>query len=293
MAEENKIERVKDDVFKKSGLISLSDLSDSEYQKLFCKLETEQKNFLLKECEFRSPEYRWPSDALHHWGRIWEYPYVYYHIREQLKPLYPNLMSKIVDLGSGVTFFPYSVAKLGCQVHCLDIDPICATDIEKASSVVEHQPGKVDFRLISNGCFPLSDEEVDVLYCISVLEHVTDFNSTIEVIEEVFRVLKPNGLFILTIDIDLCGYMNMGIRRYYNLRKYLFHYFELQETERTVHPLDILQYRNGPYPYMIFSPLQKCKFYITQWIKPLFGKKPFHVLPNLAIWYAAMRKKSD
>jgi len=105
-----------------------------------------------------------------------------------------------------------------------------------------------------------------------VLEHIPDFENTIE---EVVRVLKPNGLFILTIDLDLCEYKDIGVKRYYDLRQCLVEHFSLKEPEVTVRPLDMLQPRNGPFPYMTYSTWQKCKFYVKQRIKPLFGKKRF------------------
>lgn len=274
-------------VLKRSGLATLSDLNSPEYQKIFSKLETEQYAFLDKESEFRSPGYRWPRDILHFWSRIWEYPYVYYYLKEQAITLGSVFEAKVLDIGSAVTFFPFSVAKLGYHVNCLDIDATCGPDIERAAASVQHQPGKVDFRLISDGRFPLEDGEVDAVYCVSVLEHIPDFEQTVK---DVFRVLKPNGLFILTIDLDLCGYMDIGVSRYYDLRRCLSKHFDLKEPEITVHPLDVLQPRNGPFPYMTKSAWQKGKFYVKQWIKPLFGKRPFRTLPNLAVWGAVMTK---
>lgn len=276
-------------VFKRSGLISLSDLNTPEYQAIFSTLEMEQHAFLEKENEFRSPGYRWPLDALHHWSSIWEYPYVYYHLKEQTAALGSNHGARVVDLGSSVTFIPFSIAKLGYEVHCLDIEAAYGPDIDRAAVCVPHQPGKVDFRLISDGRFPLEDGEVDAVYCVSVLEHIPDFEHTIE---EVFRVLKPNGLFILTIDLDLCGYMNIGVSRYYDLRQCLAEHFDLREPEITVHPLDVLQPQNGPYPSMKYSIWQRCRFHLRQRIKPLFGKERFYSLPNICVWAGVMAKRS-
>jgi ubiquinone/menaquinone biosynthesis C-methylase UbiE len=123
-----------------------------------------------------------------------------------------------------------------------------------------------------------------------VLEHIPDFENTIE---EVFRVLKPNGLFILTIDLDLCGHMNIGVKRYYDLRQCLSEHFDLKEPEITVHPLDILQPRNGPFPCMTYSTWQEYKFYVKQRIKPLFGRKPFYALPNICVWAGVMTKRNE
>ena len=272
----------------RSGLATLSDLDSAEWKTIYSLLEEEQSEFLAKEDHFRSSEYKWPHDSLHTWSRIWEYPYVYHHLDGYLKILMHDSRRIVADIGSGVTFFPFSVGRLGYHVHCLDIDAPCGPDIERAVAEVPHQPGKVDFRLISNGSLPLEDGEVDAVYCVSVLEHIPDFEHTVK---EVFRVLKPNGLVILTIDLDLCGYMDIGVGRYYDLRNCLTELFDFKEPEITVHPLDVLQPRNGPFPYMKKSAWQKGKFYVKQWIKPLFGKEPRRTLPNLAVWCAVMTKR--
>ncbi len=275
-------------VFNRSGLAARSTLQTEQWKDLFGLLEREQEDFLAAEQDFRSPDYRWPRDILHFFSRIWEYPYAYHHLKEQASALGPGVRARVVDIGSAVTFFPFSVAKLGYHVHCLDVDAACGPDIERAATVVQHGPGKVDFRLISDGRLPLEDGEVEAAYCVSVLEHVPDFESSIE---EVCRVLKPNGLFILTIDVDLCGYLDIGVERYYDLRRCLSEHFDLREPEITVHPLDVLQPRNGPFPYMTYSIWQKWMFHAKQHLKPLFGKKALSALPNLAIWCAVMTKK--
>ena len=275
-------------VFERSGIAANSDLQAKEWKAIYSLLEEDQNEFLTKEDRFRNPDYKWPRDPLHTWSRVWEYPYVYHNLRSWRDNLPLKGLPQVVDVGSGVTFFPFTVAKLGCHVHCLDIDPACSSGIERATEVIQHQPGKVDFRLISNGHIPLEEGEADAVYCVSVLEHIPDFEHTIR---EVSRVLKPNGLFILTIDLDLCGYMNIGVDRYYDLRRCLSEYFDLKEPEMTVHPLDVLKPQNGLFPYLRFSVWQKLIFHLKQRIKPLFGKKPFYALPNLTVWGAIMTKK--
>jgi SAM-dependent methyltransferase len=283
-----------EDVFKRSGLVSLSDLKSSEYQKIFSELEIEDHAFLAKEAEFRSPGYRWQRDAMHYWSSIWEYPYTYYHLKEHAAALGLGFEAKVVDLGSAVTFFPFAIAKLGYHVSCLDIEPAYEPDIQRAVAVVPHQPGKVDFRLISDGRLPFKDGEVNAVYCISVLEHIPDFENSVR---EVFRILKPKGLFVLTFDIDLCGYRDISIGRYYDLRRCLLEHFDLKEPEITVHPLDVLQPRNGPFPCMTYSKWQEYKFYVKQRIKPLFGRKPFYSLHlpfvNICVWAGVMTKRNE
>ncbi|MEB2309922.1 MAG: class I SAM-dependent methyltransferase [Candidatus Brocadiaceae bacterium] len=280
----------KENVFNRSGLAALSDLKNLGYQNIFSLLEKEQDVFLIRESEFRSKEYKWPRDPLHTWSRVWEYPYVYYHMRKNLVHANSASLPKVVDLGSGVTFFPFIIASLGYEVICLDIDAVCSLDIERALSVLPQQQGKVNFRLIADYKLPLKSNEVDLVYSVSVMEHIHDFENTIE---EVFRILKIGGLFILTIDLDLCGYLDIDLKRYYKLRECLFKYFDLIELETTVHPLDILHSQNGPFPLHKFSSLKKMIFHMKQQIKPLFGKRPFVALPNLAVWGGIFIKRRN
>jgi len=279
----------KESIFDRSGLAALSDLQCSEQQEIFLQLEREQDVFLERQSEFLSDNYRWPRAPLHTWSRVWEYPYVYYHLRKQVETLGPERDYSVVDLGSAVTFFPFSIAKLGYRVHCLDVDVACELNIKRAANAVPHPLGKVDFKLILDGRMPLKDGEVDTVYCISVLEHIPNFEDTIQ---EVVRVLKTKGRLILTIDMDLGGSMEMGVGRYYKLRSCLAEHFDLKEPEITVHPLDVLQPRNGPFPDMTYSIWQSRMFYFRQRIKQLMGKKALHDLPNLAVWGAVMTKRA-
>ena len=146
---------VTESIFDRSGLAALSDLQSPQHRDLFAQLEKEQDAFLERQSGVWSDDYRWPRDPLHTWSRIWEYPYVYYHLKKQAEALGPDRDFKVADLGSAVTFFPFSVAELGCRVHCLDIDATCAPDIERAANVVPHSPGKVEFNPISDGRLPL------------------------------------------------------------------------------------------------------------------------------------------
>jgi len=273
-------------VFERSGVAALSDLQAEEWNTIYSLLEKDQSEFLAKEDRFRSPDYKWPRDPLHTWSRVWEYPYTYHHLK-QWRDSRKNTEAALhaIDLGSGVTFFPFSVAKLGYQVTCVDIDPIVDVDIARAARIVDHRPGQVDCRVCDNSNLPFMDGEVDAVYCVSVLEHVSDFENTID---EVFRVLKIGGLFILTMDLDSSGHLDIGVDRYYELRKCLAKHFRMKGPEITVHPLDMLQTRNGPFPYRTYSTWQVSLFHIRQRIRMFLGQKPldYYQLPNLdlAIW---------
>lgn len=230
-------------VFDVSGFVAKADVESDEWRLAFRALESDQTEFLSLESRFRSQEYRWPRDPLHTWSRIWEYPYVHQHIK-RLAASRGNENLHIVDYGSGVTFFPFAVAKLGCHVTCLDIDPICVSDMARAISCANAGSGSVRSALIEPARTPIEPSSCDVVYCISVLEHIPDCH---EVVDQIARLLRPRGLLILTIDIDLRGNSELGVQEFTELTKQLDEYFVSILPERSVHPAGLLTNANSPY----------------------------------------------
>lgn len=121
-------------------------------------------------------------------------------------------------MGSGVTFFPLALSKLGYTVICTDTDPVCQKDLPRAAKAIAPDSTAVSFRLTDGKILPFRDREVDAIYCISVLEHVPRFENTVL---EMARVLKSGGRLILTIDLDLNGKHEIGKERYLDLRSAL------------------------------------------------------------------------
>jgi 2-polyprenyl-3-methyl-5-hydroxy-6-metoxy-1,4-benzoquinol methylase len=257
--------------FDKSGLATLSDLHSGEWKKVFTLLEHEQELFLSHESQFRSAGYNWPRDPLHTWSRIWEYPYVYHHLkvwREKAGEAKPT----VVDIGSGVTFFPFAVARLGCDVICTDIDPICAGDLKLAAQHVKLNVGTVGFRLAQEGRLPFEDEESVAVYCISVIEHVPNLEP---MVTEIARILRPGGLLLMTLDLDLQGTSGLEVSKHKFLIELLGKYFEPKWPHTAVHPKNILLSTMGPYSVRGPSGLRLVWFWAKQRaLKPLLGRIP-------------------
>jgi len=260
-------------VFDWNGIARLSDIYTEDYASALTLLQAEQQAFLAQEGNFRSPEYKWPHDSLHTWSRIWEYPYVYHHTSSLKSAWKGSEMPRVVDFGSGCTFFPFSVARLGCDVICADIDRVCVEDVGRAASLISTAPGTVRGCLINGGTLPVKDETVDLIYCISVLEHVNDFGP---VIREMGRVLKPGAWLVLTVDLDLIGGTELGVETFDKMLVELDRDFSPRLPTRMVHPVAMLTSRNSTYPVLTpESPGEKVWFMFKQFaIKPLIGRKP-------------------
>jgi SAM-dependent methyltransferase len=255
-------------------------------------LEREQQAFLDHATEFRSVEYRWPLDSLHTWSRIWEYPYVYHHL-ERLRARLPVSGSpRAVDLGSGVTFFPFSVARLGYHVTCADIDPVCEKDLGRATQIIDCKPGRVDFRLVNSPSLPFLDQEVAIVYCISVIEHIDRFEDTVD---EITRILKPEGILLLTFDLDLRGDRQLGVSEYRRLMAKIRDHFVWVHPETAAHPADMLHSSNGPYGFNELQGGARMRYFLRQKvIRPLFGRPPgAPMIPySLAVMGHVLRKSS-
>jgi SAM-dependent methyltransferase len=284
-----------ENIFNRSGLAALSDLNSPGYQDIFSKLEIEQQSFLDKEVAFRSKEYKWPRDPLYNFSRVWEYPYIYYHLAAYLKTLPQDSRPIVADVGSGVTFFPFSLAKIGYQVVCTDIDRICERDLALARDCVSHSPGTVSFRLIEDSSIPFGDSECDAVYCISVIEHIPDFEKTIA---EMARILKPDGICLITCDINLKPEdgLQLDEDQYVRLMSVIDTTFVRMWPERTIHPVNVLTTMNGPYPLAGSTPgVTRMAFHLIKQkiLKPLLGRKPGSIrttLPHVAVLGLVLRK---
>lgn len=273
--------------FDRSGLAALSDLQTEEWRELFRTLEGQQREFLAKEEAFRSANYPWPRDPLHTWSRVWEYPYCYYQLRSWRASWTAQDKPRVVDVGSGVTFFPFSMARLGCYVTCSDTDPICDSDISRAAAVISHSPGIVDSRVTDGSSLPFRDAEVDVVTCISVLEHIPRFEETVS---EIARILKPNGLLLVTIDLDLRGGAEIGTRRHRDLTAALDREFRLLWPETTVHPRNVLTTSNSPWPLQPSHVSLGWRLWET--VRLVRGLKPRPLLPFcLAVQAFTLRRR--
>ena len=268
--------------FERAGLAARSDLETPEWQQLYAGLERDQDAFLAHEAEFRSPEYVWPRDALRNWSRRWEYPAVHHWAAEWRARWDEGRRPTLLDVGSGVTFFPFALAKLDVDVVCTDVDPACERDLGRAAGVVDAAPGRVSAIRTAPYELPFDDASVDGVCCVSVLEHVDDQP---RLLAELERVLRPGAPLFLTLDLDLReeGWA-LDATGFAALRELLLNRFDLLYPEATIHPVDVLSSDTAPGGYGTLALPASVWFHAKQRVlkpllKPLVDKRPYRWPP--------------
>lgn len=181
------------------GFPKVSDYLKLLTDDLFIQIELFSNNF-LKINNRALKNYHLVKDPLHHWSRQWEYPFCYSRIEEYTKNVdYKRRRVNILDAGSGCTFFPYYLNHKfpNTKVYCCDMD----TRLTKFFLNVNKSMNKnINFKICDLRNTGYEDSFFDIVYCISVLEHTTDYGL---IIKEFKRILKPDGLLIITFDISI------------------------------------------------------------------------------------------
>jgi len=148
---------------------------------------------------------RWVRDPLANWSRQWEYPFVCGRVDAHVGAL--GRPARLLDAGSGFTFFPWFVASRhpDSDVRCCDRDPSLAAHFDSASRAVGR---RVAYDVADIRALPFEGGAFDVVSCVSVLEH-TDCHAAI--VAEFRRVLRPGGRLVVTFDVSLDGSRDIGI----------------------------------------------------------------------------------
>jgi 2-polyprenyl-3-methyl-5-hydroxy-6-metoxy-1,4-benzoquinol methylase len=191
------------------GLVTIAHYKSLLNSELLRDMERFSNDFVERHQDvLRKYSRKWVADPLHQWSRQWEYPFVYSQIRgyaasRKSEPL------RVLDAGSGITFFPYYLKKMvtGSDVTCCDVDSELSEMFERIN---ERNGGKVDFVVRDIKSTGLESGSIDIIYCISVLEHTTACG---EIVEEFVRLLKGGGQLVVTFDISLDGRADISVER--------------------------------------------------------------------------------
>ena len=128
------------------------------------------------------------------WWNPNEKVYALYHINRPRFEFFDRYISnwqglKALDVGCGGGFSCEFMAARGVSVSGIDQSAKC---IQAAREHAAVNGFEIDYQQAVAEKIPYSDRTFDVVVCVDVLEHVENVK---QVISEVYRVLKPNGLF--------------------------------------------------------------------------------------------------
>ncbi len=204
-----------------SGVASTIAWRGLRASRLFRNMERFSKPFLaIHHGALRSYSKKWTQDPLHQWSRIWEYLFVYDRI-EAWRSQVERDQVRVLDVGSGVTFFPYYLVRQipGCRLVCCDNDRSLSGVFRQVNARMSRP---VEFRSGDAQRLPFADASFDAVYCISVLEHL---ERPVEAVAELARVLSPNGILVVTFDVSLDGMADVPLAAAQRLRDALSHRF--------------------------------------------------------------------
>ena len=185
----------------RSGVPLISELDQLKGDPYYSQITTYSRDFLARHANALAGYGRlWGQDPFKLWSRRWEYPFAAQKTIEYGKA-HPGPI-KVIDAGSGVTFFPYFVCDHlpQAQVICVDSNPSYPPMF---GAINQSTPGSRVSCV--NGMLQklqMADGSADVICCISVLEHTDNYG---EIVREFARVLKKGGLLVLTFDLSLDG----------------------------------------------------------------------------------------
>lgn len=190
-----------------SGLITRESYKKNLTSKDFLIIEAFNDDFLkLYKDKLSNYNKKWTNDSFHNWSRQYEYPYFFAAISNFIAKN-PNKKVRILDAGSGLTFFPYLLLEKfpNVEITCTDYDKMLGNAFSEINYSKQRGVNFVQSDLREKKFQP---ESFDLIYCISVLEHTSDYN---KILENFKSYLVPEGELILSFDISLDGYRDIPI----------------------------------------------------------------------------------
>ncbi len=124
------------------------------------------------------------------WSKVWEYPWIWRQLAPMARP-----GARVLDIGSEISPLPWFLSGIGLSVTMLDVDPQW---VERWAALRRGPAPYLHGALADSCSLPFRDGAFDIVTSASVIEHIPDKAGAIA---EVARVLRRDGLFVLSFDI--------------------------------------------------------------------------------------------
>jgi ubiquinone/menaquinone biosynthesis C-methylase UbiE len=99
-----------------------------------------------------------------------------------------------LDLGCGHGWYALEMLRRGFEMT--GCDPSIG-QVDKACELAANNHVKIDFRQAGGEALPFPDASFDFVYSINVIHHINSERAQYQVLNEIIRVLKPGGVFIM------------------------------------------------------------------------------------------------
>lgn len=189
-------------VFPHNGYAFFSDLEEASFQKYI---------HLIEELEEKTN-----YEVIKYWDSQWEYPFFLYTIHHHTN------RGLVLDAGAGKSLLPYWLYSQQYEVIALDIDDgsfypqnTLLDWYERMNAILEMNIDFVKGNLLD---LKYPDKTFDTVCSMSVIEHL---EKPLESIKELWRVLKFNGVLIVSVDISLDRTRQLYITDYLEIVRYL------------------------------------------------------------------------
>jgi ubiquinone/menaquinone biosynthesis C-methylase UbiE len=140
------------------------------------------------------------TQPVNSYTRFPEYYYFEKAIREYLSTIPPGRRIRILDVGSPKMLGLYLASTIPCEVTLTDISELNVDEYRAMWRGLEPKAiGGADFLLQDARSLQFDDAEFDVVYSMSVIEHIEGDSGDSKAARELLRVLKPGGLVILSV----------------------------------------------------------------------------------------------
>ena len=165
-----------------SRMAAQKDIDTPAFQNIISLLRGYKNRHHSNDSGFGLEQWAWDIDNPNMAGRKWEWPWAI---------LSGPGSGVAIDIGSGYRPFSFLLQKeynITCVDHSQDVVSACRNSGMQAVATD-----------ITN--IPLLPKSADVIYCISVLEHLDSTEQIQLALKEMGRLIKPNGRIILTMDV--------------------------------------------------------------------------------------------
>ena len=99
-----------------------------------------------------------------------------------------------LDVGCGQGWYATEMARAGYAMTAFDRS---ADQVVRARRYAAERGAAVDFAVRDAAALPYPDASFDFAYSINVLHHIASAEARAAALDEIVRVLKPRGVFLL------------------------------------------------------------------------------------------------